>query len=96
MNGDSRSYEGSEDAGLQNDNLGDITDPSRGESTEQNQDAITGQERASAIKKPVSFKAVSVTKNFLAKSGSGVTAMTKAPVDKGWTIYFRCCSYTGN
>jgi len=39
--------------------------------------------RSNSVKKPTSFKAVSVTKNFLAKAGTAVTPNTKVNGDKG-------------
>ena len=39
--------------------------------------------RSNSIKKPTSFKAVSVTKNFLAKAGTASTPNVKVNGDKG-------------
>lgn len=39
--------------------------------------------RSGSVKKPTTFKAVSVTKNFLAKAGTGSTSASKAGGDKG-------------
>lgn len=47
------------------------------------QGAIGRGERSNSIKKPTSFKSVSVTKNFLAKSSSGPAPVTKAGPEKG-------------
>ena len=43
--------------------------------------------RSGSVKKPTTFKAVSVTKNFLAKAGTGSASASKTGGDKGnWTI----------
>ena len=44
------------------------TDTSKADSTEQRDQSAPGHVRSNSVKKPVSFKTVSVTKNFLAKS----------------------------
>lgn len=41
------------------------------------------RERSNSIRKPTSFKAVSVTKNFLAKTGTGTTAPPKSGGERG-------------
>ena len=49
-----------------------------------NKDAPEGPHhaRSNSVKKPITFKAVSVTKNFLAKAGSVTTPASKGNGDK--------------
>ncbi|KAF2240066.1 hypothetical protein EV356DRAFT_562800 [Viridothelium virens] len=47
---------------------GSDTDTSKADSTEQREQGALGHVRSNSVKKPLSFKTVSVTKNFLAKS----------------------------
>ena len=51
-------------------------------SPSQIQDPVTRSDRSNSIKKPTSFKSVSVTKNFLAKSTTGTATAHKAAPDK--------------
>jgi len=51
--------------------IGSDTDTSRADSTEQTRDALDKAARSGGIKKATSFKPVSVTKTFLAKSAVG-------------------------
>lgn len=72
VNGDSGEHSASEDVSLQQ-ALGEAsggsdTDISRPGSVDQAKDRATGHLRSNSVKKPASFKSVSVTKNFLAKS----------------------------
>lgn len=85
LNGDGGSYDGSEDAGYQHSALGDTalsdTDANRGDGVEQL--AADGKnERLGTLKRPASFKPVSVTKNFLAKSATGAAAAAKPAAEK--------------
>jgi hypothetical protein len=60
-----------------------VADASGGSDTDTSKDAkgtATGHARSNSVKKPTSFKSVSVTKNFLAKT---VTAPTPKMGDKG-------------
>lgn len=45
--------------------------------------------RSNSIKKPTTFKAVSVTKNFLAKAGTPTAPAAKTNGDSGETIFYR-------
>ena len=45
-----------------------------------------GHLRSSSVKKQASFKAVSVTKSFLAKAAAGSVPPSKLPGEKGWLI----------
>lgn len=87
-NGDTGSNIGSDDAGYQHSNgidtnPGSDTEMGTGESIGPSKDGILRRERSDSVKKIPSFKAVSVTKNFLAKSGAGVATAAKTAVDKG-------------
>lgn len=74
-----------ENAGLDS-SVGSDTDTSKTEPAD-----LTGKDnadgkhhaRSGSVKKPTTFKAVSVTKNFLAKAGTGSTSASKAGGDKG-------------
>jgi hypothetical protein len=57
-------------------NTGSDSDSTKAASNE------NGHSRSNSVKKPTSFKAVSVTKNFL-KSSAGTTADGKTGGDKG-------------
>lgn len=85
INGDNGSYDGSDDAGYQHSASGDTIhsdpDPLRGEGAEQ-LGTDSKAERPGPVKRPASFKPVSVTKNFLAKSAAGAAANTKPAADK--------------
>jgi len=59
-------------------NVGSDTDASRADSTEQTREGLDRLARQNSAKKPTSFKSVSVTKSFLAK-----TATTPLPVKLG-------------
>ena len=48
--------------------------------------------RSNSVKKPTAFKAVSVTKNFLAKAGTASTPNAKVNGDKG----SKPCTWTWN
>ena len=61
---------------------GSDTDTSKADSTEQRDQATSGHVRSNSVKKPLSFKTVSVTKNFLAKSAV-VGQASKSTGDKG-------------
>ncbi|KAI9667981.1 MAG: hypothetical protein M1821_000801 [Bathelium mastoideum] len=60
---------------------GSDTDTSKAESIEQRDQSTSGHVRSNSVKKPISFKTVSVTKNFLAKSAV-VGHAAKAAGDK--------------
>ncbi len=45
--------------------------------------------RSNSVKKPTTFKAVSVTKNFLAKAGTPTAPAAKTNGDNGETIFYR-------
>lgn len=70
--------------------VGSDTDTSKAEPADLNgKDNVDGKHhaRSGSVKKPTVFKAVSVTKNFLAKAGTGSTSASKAGGDKGkWVI----------
>lgn len=76
-------------AGLEG-SVGSDTDTSKAEPADPNgKDNVDGKHhaRSGSVKKPTVFKAVSVTKNFLAKAGTGSTSASKAGGDKGkWAI----------
>ena len=46
-----------------------------------------GHHRSNSVKKPASFKAVSVTKNFLAKAANGTPQPSKLGGEKGFRIF---------
>jgi len=90
-NGETGSNVGSDDAGYQN-STGIDTNPdsdneaNKSEGAGQGKDEVLRRERADSVKKVPAFKTVSVTKNFLAKSGVGQASVTKSAVDKGTKI----------
>jgi hypothetical protein len=53
------------------------------EDTAKDVSEIPHHARSNSVKKPASFKAVSVTKNFLAKAGTAVIPNAKVNGDKG-------------
>ena len=61
--------------------VGSDTDISRPGSVDTAKERAVGHLRSNSVKKPASFKSVSVTKNFLAKSA--VTTPTTRPGEKG-------------
>ncbi|KAF2019924.1 hypothetical protein BU24DRAFT_129549 [Aaosphaeria arxii CBS 175.79] len=78
LNGDSGEYSASEEANSQL-GLGDVsggsdTDISRPGSVDPTKELLGGHLRSNSVKKPASFKSVSVTKNFLAKSAVSIPA----------------------
>ena len=89
VNGDHPSHSEHEGTSYQNaSNLENTaisdTDTSKAESMEQSKEGATRHERSnSVIKKATSYKPVSVTKNFLAKTGTGLIMNGKAVNDKG-------------
>ncbi len=65
---------------------GSDTDTSRADIAELSEKELTGRKhhgRSNSVKKPTSFKAVSVTRNFLAKATAGSTPASKGSADKG-------------
>ena len=78
-----------QNAGLDS-SVGSDTDTSKAEAADLiGKDNADGKHhvRSGSVKKPTTFKAVSVTKNFLAKAGTGSTIASKAGGDKGsWAI----------
>jgi len=62
---------------------GSDTDTSK-DGTGQGADEASGHVRSGSVKKPISFKAVSVTKNFLAKSAT-IAPTVKSTGEKGKT-----------
>lgn len=64
--------------------VGSDTEISRADSTEQTRDSENSHLRSNSVKKPTTFKAVSVTKNFLAKTAT-VPVIAKTG-DKGIAI----------
>jgi len=75
--GEAGSVQGSEDAGHTDTDAATNTDTEAAGKTEGVEAKAT-----STIKKPAAFKSVSVTKNFLAKSGTPVLAASKTLGDK--------------
>lgn len=70
----------------------DTEGPSKSEVTPKDgQDQLTNKHhvRSDSIKKPTTFKAVSVTKNFLAKAGTPTAAAPKTNGDNGRLEYLR-------
>ena len=66
--------------------LGSDTDtggPVKSESTNQDGSEKQHHARSNSVKKPTTFKAVSVTKNFLAKAGAPSTPAVKVNGDTG-------------
>ncbi len=65
---------------------GSDTDTSRADITEFSEKALKEGKhhgRSNSVKKPISFKAVSVTKSFLAKATAGSAPASKGSSDKG-------------
>lgn len=65
---------------------GSDTDTSRADITEYSEKGLKEGKhhgRSSSVKKPISFKAVSVTKSFLAKATAGSVPASKGSSDKG-------------
>lgn len=85
MNGDTEDRHSARDAQTQQafvDGSGSSdTDTSRGDNLETHRNGIVQHSRSASIKKPFSFKSVSVTKNFLAKTATA--APTLRGSDKG-------------
>ena len=85
VNGDSGDSSAIDDAvaqaNAQDASGGSDTDTSKADSTEQRDQGTLGHVRSNSVKKPLSFKTVSVTKNFLAKSAV-VGQASKAAGDK--------------
>ena len=86
VNGENGSYDGSEDIGYQH-SASDETVLSDADAVKiegGEQSMVDGKvDRAGALKRPTTFKPVSVTKNFLAKSAAGATINSKPTGDKG-------------
>lgn len=84
VNGDSAEHSAVEDSAQHapaDASGGSDTDISRPGSVDPSKERPSGHLRANSLKKPASFKSVSVTKNFLAKSA--VTAPSARPGEKG-------------
>ncbi len=89
-NGDFEGISGSEEGATQHahgDTSGgsdtDTSKADKSESGDRNLSRDQGHVRSDSLKKPASFKAVSVTKNFLAKAAAGTTPASKGIGDKG-------------
>ena len=70
---------------------GSDTDTSKGDGSENHRDGVAQHSRSASIKKPVSFKPVSVTKNFLAKTATAVPSLRGG--DKGSDKITACDNY---
>ena len=81
---DNASFAGSEDAGYQNLEGSVASDPdmNRSEGADNATDPARVQDRSNSVKKPTAFKTVSVTKNFLAKSGATSSTLSKLGGDR--------------
>ena len=67
--------------------VGSDTDTSKADPTGKDNAEGKHHTRSNSVKKPTMFKAVSVTKNFLAKAATGSTPTSKAGGEKGtWTV----------
>lgn len=64
--------------------VGSDTEHSRADSVDHGRDALSGNWRLSSVKKPTSFKAVSVTKAFLAKTATAPPSAKAG--DKGLSL----------
>lgn len=85
-NGDSGSYDESDDITYEHSASGDTIHPDPEAIKTEGLEQSLGEgknERLSAVKRPTAFKPVSVTKNFLAKSAVGSTVAAKTLGDKG-------------
>ena len=72
--------------------IGSDTDtggPTQSEVTRKDESDTKHHARSNSVKKPAIFKAVSVTKNFLAKAGTPTTSATKTNGDNGSTLFSR-------
>ena len=67
----------------------DTGGPLKVDSVNKDESNIQHHARSNSVKKPTSFKAVSVTKNFLAKAGTPAPPNTKINGDTG-----KCCILT--
>ena len=63
---------------------GSDTDASKGDTSETQKDGHTKHSRSASIKKPTSFKPVSVTKNFLAKTATNTPTLRQGDKGKIW------------
>lgn len=79
-----------EDSTAGDSNVGSDTDTSRADSTEQSKDAQGNIIRSGSIKKPTTFKSVSITKSFLAKTAAVPPAAKVG--DKGRSIITCRCN----
>jgi hypothetical protein len=61
----------------------DTTKPDGENSGSKKSTGEKGHSRSQSVKKPASFKAVSVTKSFLAKAATGTVPTSKLSGDKG-------------
>ena len=64
--------------------------PSKADATFKDESDIPHHARSNSVKKPTTFKAVSVTKNFLAKAGTPTAPAAKTNGDNG-EITFNYC-----
>jgi hypothetical protein len=97
VNGDSADSSAVEDAPQQtlaDASGGSDTDISRPGSVDPSKERTGGHLRTNSLKKPASFKSVSVTKNFLAKSA--VSAPSSRPGDKGMPYRVAMSRYFAN
>jgi hypothetical protein len=75
-----------------------VADASGGSDTDSSRvDPAKGHLRSNSVKKPASFKAVSVTRNFLAKAAAGSIPSSKLGGEKGsstWQALYRPNTFT--
>ena len=72
--------------------IGSDTDtggPQPSEATSKDESDIKHHARSNSVKKPATFKAVSVTKNFLAKAGTPTASAAKVNGDNGSMVFSR-------
>ena len=67
----------------------DTAGPPQSEATGKDEADIKHHVRSNSVKKPATFKAVSVTKNFLAKAGTPAASAAKTNGDNGNTVFFK-------
>ena len=68
----------------------DTGGPLQSESTSKDESDTKHHARSNSVKKPATFKAVSVTKNFLAKAGTPTASAAKTNGDNGNNILYDC------
>ena len=67
----------------------DTAGPPQSEATGKDEADIKHHVRSNSVKKPATFKAVSVTKNFLAKAGTPAASAAKTNGDNGNTVLLK-------